>query len=432
MEKEYNSYLLAKLFKELSDDDMVDLLEEIKVISDPVFLFPVYEAYKKNKDAHISHYFVSTIGTIDSPSAIDICIEIGENTTTQLGDLGYVLDCLDKAKNYDERAVDIALLALSRFIHESGDLYDIYSILGFLKNAGKLDSVEVELFNIFIENRFSREIREHAFGKWIEIDPSNHISIIIAEYEEIKKEPEKEKVIARTISTWKGPKSEKLKNLIEKTGNIEAANIIKRATEKELANLKKEQVKNNEKVNEYYSTADLVEKIAFLREKINDEAKRHRNIGFILFPQNESVYSQLKIANDDATFMKACVGLREVVQDLSLDLSGHGLNRDEVKSLLQNESAENVNKSINKLYIFLIAKNFKVEYNVFGLRQVNQIAGLLGAHPKKEKDKLLKILKRLNIEKNYLEEEWGLLHRDLLTKYINSLVGILKAIKENT
>lgn len=428
---EYTSMLLAKLSSSISEDEMTDLLDDIGELGDPIFLFPVYQAYKNNKTKTISHYFLSTISKLNSTDTAKIGFEISEDPTTHVTDLTYVLEIFDKAKIYDQRATDVALSALYKFIGEqSTNEYSLYSILSYLKNGNKLPDIENDLLTIFSNKKFNTKSREYAFGKWLEIDPKKNLQVVIDKFEEIKTDSEKEKIIAKVVSTWKGTKSEELKSLIEKDGNLEASNIIKRSREKDLEKKQKENDKKDEIIKKSYSTADLIESIATLREKINDVAKMHQKVGFTFFPPNESVFTQLKTADDDATLIKVCISLREIIQDLSLDLGNHGLEISEIKKLLPDTSDEDINKSINKLFLFLSAKNFTVDNSVFGLKQLNQVIGLLGAHPRTEKDKLSKKLTEVGLGQNYREEEWGLLHRNLLKQYITFLEKLLKAIEE--
>jgi hypothetical protein len=428
---EYTSMLLAKLFSTISEDEMTDLLNDIGELGDPIFLFPVYQAYKNNKTRFISHYFLSAISKLDSTDITKIGFEIGEDPSTSVTDLTYVLEIFDKAKIYNQRATNIALSALYKFMSiKSTNEYSLYSILSYLKNSNKLPDIENNLLTIFSNKEFNTKSREYAFGKWLEIDPKKNLQVVIDKFEEIKTDNEKERIIAKTISTWKGTKSEELKSLIEKEGNLEASNIIKRLREKDLERSQKENSKKDEIIKKTYSTVDLIENITTLREKINDAAKIHQRVGFTFFPPNESVFTQLKTADDDATLIKVCISLREIIQDLSPDLGDHGLEIFEIKKLLPDTSDEDINKSINKLFLFLSAKNFTVDNSVFGLKQLNQIVGLLGAHPRAEKDKLSKKLVEAGLDQNYREEEWGLLHRNLLKQYITFLEKLFKAIEE--
>ena len=428
---EYNSMLLAKLSSDISEDEMTNLLDDIGKLGEPIFLFPLYQAYKNNQISHISHYFLSAISKINSPDIAKIGFEIGENLSTSLTDIIYVLEIFDKAKTYNQRAVNIALLALRRFINDNDpDEYDLYSIISYLKNNNKLAIVESSLLTILSDKKFNTKSKEYAFGKWLEINPKQNLQAVIDGFEDIKKDNKKDIIIAKVIRTWKGTKTEELKNLIEKNGSIEASNIIKRSREKDLEKNQKEIDKKNELVKKTYSTADLVEKISTLREKINEASITHENIGFKIFPPNEVIFTQLKTANDDATLIKICVRLREVIQNLSPDLGNHGLEVAKIKKLLPDTSNEDVNKSINKLFLFLSAKNFKVNDDVFGLRKLNRVVSLLGAHAVGEKNNLIKTLNENGLIQCYKEEEWGVLHKNLLKYYIEFLQKLLETFKE--
>lgn len=430
MSTEYNSMLIAKFYSTVYEEEMTDLLEEIAEIGDPVFLYPVYDAYKKNKKSFISHYYLLTLNSLNSNDVIQVALEIGENPETKIIDIAYVLDIFDKRKFYEQRAIDIALAGLSVFISEiNTNEYNLYTIVSFLKNAGSLSNIESKLLSIFINDKFNTKSREYAFGKWLEIDPKKNLQIIIDKFGEIKQNDKLESLIARVICNWTGTKIEELKKVIEEIGGIKAKYIIKRAREKDEEKQQKITEEKQQVVQKQYSNADLVEKIITLRVKINDIAKSNENIGLYIFPPNEAIFLQLKTANDNATLMKSCVGLREIIQNLNNDLGSHGLSTEEIKTLLPDAAKEDYNKSLNKLFLYLNSKKFKVDNSIFGLKQLSQLVGLIGAHPVAEKDQLIKKLAAVNLDKAYREEEWAAIHQNLLEQYAKSLSMLLEAIK---
>lgn len=430
MSVEYNSILLAKLSSLTDEDELVDLLDEIKEIKDPIFLYPLYEAYKKNKESYVSHYFISTISELNSNNVIQIALEIGEDSKSNIVDIEYVLEIFNQRKIYEQRAINIALKAFQKFITKKSDSeYSLYSIISYLKNAGYLNFIENDLFKIFISNEFNLKSRQYAFGKWLKADPKKNLQLIIDNYNDIRQNSEQELIIAKVICGWKGPKVEELRDIIEINGGLQAKNIIKRFKEKDEEKKQKTIFEKNKILEKIYSNADLIEKISLLRKRINDVAKANKNIGFIIFPPNEAIFLQSKIANDDATLIKACVNLRDFIQNLNNELSNYGLSDDEVKKLLPDTAEQDLGKSINKLFLYLTSKKFSVDNSVFGLKQLNQILGLIGAHPDKDKIALFKKLEEVGLDKAYNNEEWDIIHQSLLEKYINSLNLLLNTIK---
>lgn len=429
MNAEYNSKLIAELYSTTKEKKLLELLKEIEEINDPIFVYPVYEIYKKNTIKYISHYFLVTLNELNSSAIIPIAIEIGESPETSNTDRIYAVDIFEKRKYYEKPAIDIALASLSWFIKETGYVHKLYTIIPYLKDAGLLSNVEDDLRSIHLDDRFDTKVREYAFGKWLEINSKKQLQTIIENFEEIKEDEEYEALIARVISHWKGAKIEELKEIILEKGGIKAKHIIERAKKKKEEKEKKAESVKQQTVQERYSNADLVEEIVGLREKINDAARSHKNISFLIFPQNEAIFSQLKAANDSATLMMACVNLRGVIQNLSKDIRTHGFDNETIKKLLPDTAEHDFNKSINKLFLFLHSKQFKIDADLFGLRKLNQILSLLGAHPKSEKPKLAEELKNAKLYEAYENEEWAVLHQNLLTKYRDSLSTLLKAIK---
>ncbi len=431
MSKEYNSILLGKLFSDNSTDETIEILEEIAEIADPIFIHPLYEAYKKNTHSHISHYFFSALSKIQSADVIDICFEILEEHEISVTDKSYILEIFEKANLYDEKVIKIAVSTLNQYIKEQyNNEYTLYSIISFFEKAGILNQIKNELIAIFLDKKFNSKSRIHSLGKWFEIDAKKNIQEIIDDFEEIKKDKEKEVLIAKTIITWSGSKIDELKNIIKKTGSPEARHIIEQAEKKSKEKEAEKTKKQNKKIQQAYNNADLVEKIISLRGKINTVAKANDRINFPIFPQNELIHAQSKQAVDEITLIKACGDLRGIIQELNKDLSSHGLELEDIKKLLPYTAEEDFGKSINKLHLYLSAKKFKIDKSAFGLRNINQLVGLLGAHSSDEKDKLIKKLEEFKFKEMYLQEEWSLLHREILKKYITSLENILNSISE--
>ena len=429
MTSEYNSMLITKLYSTINEDEMEELLEEIGEIGDPIFLYPVYETYKKFKNRSIPHYFIIALKKLNSNNVIQVALEIGENPGTKNSDRIYVLGIFDKTKYYEQSALTIAIRSLSIFMTEISHEFDLYSIVSFIENADMLNKIESELFSIFENDNFNTKAKEYAFGKWLEIEPKIKLQGIIDNFSEIKQNNAKESIIARVISYWKGTKIEELKILIEKEGGVKAKHIIARSREKDEEKKQKANEKKQQTVQIQYSNADLVEKISTLREKINDVTKSNQDFGFSIFPPNEAMFSQLKTANDNASLMKACVGLREIIQNLNNELANHGLIPEEIKSLLPNTAEEDFNKSLNKLFLYFHTKKYKINNDIFGLKLLNQLVGLLGAHPQSEKEKLIKKLTDLNLYKAFQEEEWATIHQSLLEQYGKSLNLLFDAVK---
>ncbi len=225
--------LITKLYSTINEDEMEELLEEIGEIGDPIFLYPVYETYKKFKNRSIPHYFIIALKKLNSNNVIQVALEIGENPGTKNSDRIYVLGIFDKTKYYEQSALTIAIRSLSIFMTEISHEFDLYSIVSFIENADMLNKIESELFSIFENDNFNTKAKEYAFGKWLEIEPKIKLQGIIDNFSEIKQNNAKESIIARVISYWKGTKIEELKILIEKEGGVKAKHIIARSREKD-------------------------------------------------------------------------------------------------------------------------------------------------------------------------------------------------------
>lgn len=431
MDTEYNSKLISELYLATEEETILEILDEMSETKNPIFLYPIYEAYKKHKDAFYSHYFLSSLGELNTDELIPIAINIGEDQDTSNKDLGYVVDIFKKKKYYKENAINIALTNLSLFIDQGGDIYDLNTIVPYLEEAGLISKIEGYLKSIYTDDKFNINTRRYALGKWFEINPKKHIQCVIDDYDRIKNNENYETAVAKVVCKWKGLKIEELKKIILSKGSLRAKHIITTNQKKEKERNEKEKNLEQQIIKEKYSNADLVDQIIGLRNKINSASRLNSRIEFTIFPQNEAIGQQIKTANDEATLVKACVDLRGIIQNLNKQFENHGLEIEEIKKLLPDAEEHHFNMSINKFFLFLHSKKFKVDSSIFGLRELYQVLGLFGAHSVNEKEKLEKKLEKMCLYKYYNEENWVFLHQNFLKMYKDSLDKLLKVINES-
>ena len=431
MNTEYNSKLISELYSATEEETILEILDEMSETKNAIFLYPIYEAYKKHKSTCYSHCFISSLGRLDTDELIPIAIDIGEDQNIENIDRSYVVGIFKKRKYYKENAINIALASLSLFIDQGGDIYDLNVVIPYLEEAGLLGKIEEYLKSVYVDDRFNINTRGYALNKWFEINPKKHIQCVIDDYDRIKNNKNYETVVAKTICKWKGQKIEEFKKIILLKGSLRAKHIV--ATNQKKKEEKNEKDKNLEQqiIKEEYSNADLVDQIIGLRDKINSASRLNDRVKFTIFPSNEAIIQQIKTANNEATLVKACVDLRGIIQNLSKQFENHGLETEEIKKLLPDTEEHHFNKSINKFFLFLHSKKFKVDSSIFGLRKLNQVLSLFGAHSVSEKEKLEKNLKKMCLYKYYNEENWAFLHQNFLKMYKNSLDKLLKVINES-
>ncbi|MGB3345797.1 MAG: hypothetical protein WBA71_00880 [Candidatus Humimicrobiia bacterium] len=134
---------------------------------------------------------------------------------------------------------------------------------------------------------------------------------------------------------------------------------------------------------------------------------------------------QVEVAKNRELLRNACIDLRSCIQKISSP--EHNIEEELALKLIPGSTSEDLNKSINKLFLYLKSKRVKVDPGLFGFRDLNKIISLFGAHPDREEE-LKKILGKRGVLELYKNEKWSNIHRNILQLYKKSLEGLLDAI----
>ncbi|MDO8503449.1 MAG: hypothetical protein Q7S60_02040 [bacterium] len=432
MSTDYNSELISNLYKSTNQKKVIEIIEEMEEIGDPIFLEPIYDAYKRFQHTYISHYFVNAFEKFDSPKVLEIVTRIINDGNRKLSDFFWTLSTLDKHKEYSPSLINIAGMFLKDFA-EKGDKstgissdYELGETLRYLKNANSISVYEQELQQIIQNDSLDRETRSLALRYLLRIDSSRQFQYLIDEHPKIKG-TDLEVIISKeiTASGWKGGSVNKLKELIL-SGSGRARDIIEESVTKDKKLSEETEVKESLE----YANSLMIADIAGLRNDINLISSSRVDIGFDLFPQSELLVLQQKVPKDEASLKSLCNDLRTVIQSTSEKLIDHGYSPEEITKLLPDTAERDFNKSLNRLFLFLNAKKIVVKRDLFGLRELVHFTSLVGPHPEERKE-LIKELKRQNLDEKYISKEWSEVHKYLLRKYKESLSKLKEALEKD-
>lgn len=435
MSNEIEGKLIAEILGANTQQKIIDLLNEIKEINSPSFCYPLYEVYKKVKNKAYSHFILGALSGIDSEEIINIALEIGNESDTSVADLGYILNIFKDRKFHNPDTVQIGLnyfeqLQKQPLFCRSNDLDDIYT---YSVEAGFFEKIESKIQLIYKDNNFELETRIYSLNLSIILNPDIRMQELLDNYTNLKKDEDIDIIIAKVLNKWKGPKVEELKTLIKNTGGIRAKHIIEKEEKDKEKKKNESKITKEETIQTTYSNADIVENIVMLRNKINSVSSRNSNIGFKLFPQNESIVNHLIASNDKPKFMQICSELRDFITDFNknINIIDSEYSDEQKSNLLPKNTAPNdYKKSINRLFLFLNKRGFSLKNNVFGLRALNQISNLV-THSNKE-NQLIDLLKEESIYIFYKNEDFVSLHRELLNKYKDFLQNLNIVIAEKS
>lgn len=429
MASDYNSLLISKLYNSSNEDEIIETLEEIAEIKDEVFVMPVFDTYKRVKDVypHIAHYFVNALGGIRSESVRNILLELLEGiplSRTKGYLLSWILSAMAKQMYYPEKAIEIAGQFVRYYDNDlyieqlggRGD-YELETVLGYLKDANQLNKDYISILKrLLFASELSKREREVILYFLVRIDPETVLQDFLSGYKDIKN-TNLELIVTKELISWKGKKVDELKSLILKEGQNRAKEMLEKfAAEKRIIEEKNRKQVVEEETKEY-SNFRLVEEIVDLRGSINANTKNTWKI--IPFPNNELLLKQAKVASSEGEFVRLCNDLRAIVGQVSSDLGGHGLSKNEVEMLLPDSTDVDRGKPLNQFYLYLSSRGLKIDADFLGLKPLMKVLSLID-HPEAKHD-LLEKLEELKIKNIYEKQEWAVLHHSLLTLYKQSL-----------
>jgi hypothetical protein len=418
MSDEYNSKLTVQLNLATEEKKIQEILEEMEDIGSPFFIYPIYEKWKKfnHKFGFISHYFISCLTSITSKDVLDIAKEIMKTSQT-IKDILWVYPILEKYSCFDEIYVKLAKVFTSTILspkmkNEISDI-DLGFLLSYLSKSGRIKEVEEDLRNIVITEDADKDVRELSLHYLLRINPKIEIRYFIDNLRKLDSSI-LNNLLAKEILRWRHGEVSKLLDILKDFGGRPKEIIEDYEKQKQSQEKKIEEDKTNKYIN-----LQVVHEIHEIRTKINSLANANENIKSPLFYSGEQLIFQQEVVIDQNQFLARCIELRDLFENISEITKKHSLTIDDCKALLPGQQEDHYTKPINRLFLFLYSKSIKVEIDIFGMRQLNQIVSLIG-HPKQQSD-LFKVLKQLRLYEIYKSEKWDLLHSEILHRYRNAL-----------
>ncbi len=433
MGSEYNSNLISKLYQATGDKEIINTLEDMGDVGDPVFLHPILDGYIKHRDEFFGHYFLSTLAEIKSENVGKYLGDLLEKGKIKDRHITWVLNVMEEIGYFNPSINELAEKLVKNYSSPALkksfglDRWDLGFILEYLKKAGVIDKYNEDIRSLLFKENLNREEKTVALSYLLRIKSGEEFDYLIANYfDKINTDTELELIITKEILGWKGEKVEQLKCLIVKNGQEIAKEIIEKEREAKRQSQIKAEKKAQQEESIIYSNSKILKEIVDIRKEINRKTKLSKSFLYQLFPDYELLFAQTESANNEGSFVDSCSKLRAVVQNISKEVQNHGLNEETIKSLLPNAEWSDAGKSLNGLYLYLRSKNINTDPSLFGLKLLNKILSLVG-HPDAEKE-LMEMLSKINALELYNKKEWSKLHRHLLEFYKGGLEGLSSAL----
>ncbi len=426
MSTDYNASLIAELYSTKDSKKATDICDEMVEIGDSIFPRQIYEAYKKFRADSRSHYFVASLTCFKTSDTTEILKEIAHSTTSD-ADISMMLNYLTDINYFDSYIVSKVKDFFVKDI-ESEDIheYAIDAYFNYIQKSGHdLQEIEKLLRNCFENNNFSNPVRKAALKIILKIKPKEYIAYYYHNYESIRNK-KAEVIFVDEISTWHGGLIPLLHKKISEIGSPAAKEILQKEQLKKEKETQLKEASEQKVIKLEYETSDVIGNIADLRAQINKTASLDQRFGFNFFGLSEDIYKQVKPARDKESLVGYCIDLRELLGNFDAKLLEIKFSKERVSQLLPN--IKEPEKSINKFNLILSDRGIIDNTKIFGLRSINQIISKL-AHPREEKkEEFTDLLKQEGLFEIYKQDNWSMLHREILIRYKIALEKLLGAI----
>ncbi len=430
MAQEYNSELIYKLYDSKEAEEAIPILEEMDEIKDNVFLYPIYAAYLKYKNTFYSHFFIDSLNIYESNETVKIATKITKSPCKDT-DFIWSLPIFTKYNHFNDEIIKKCLYILDQSSNKKTKLiiedYHLEKITNFLLGAGKTKEIISNFRIILASNYFAKNVRNTVLKFLLKIDTVPTFDLLISDFQ--KFDPDLQTLISKQIITWKGPKTEILKKLIKETGTPRAIEIIE-TYEKKIENEKqKEEISKKQQETEEYGNTKIVLEISSLRTNVNYLALANEKLKTELISKGENLMCQIKTIKDQSSLIEACINLRSVILSINEKIViPNPIDTNVLSKILPGLRKEELNKSLNKLCVFLYLNGIKVDSSLFGIRSLNQTVSLIGAH-NDETEELIDLLKKQNLFEDFSNKNWDLLHKKILQMYKDSLTKMSDSLK---
>lgn len=429
MAAEDNSRIIAQLYKSKDDKEIIRLLEDVEEIGDPVFLEPLVALYETHIKESFSHYFLTALGEIKSSETGPHLQRLLKKVSVEKpGNVAWVLSAMESHNYFPSEAGEIAKMHIHYYsdevIREKLSLteIDLRYTLSYLEKSGKIKEIR-DLLRALLSSTLERGDKLTAVRFLIKIDPKDEFARFIRIFEAEIKDTDVEIILAKELANWGGGNADTLRDLIFENGSRRAKEIISQQKEKEEREEKKRERMAQQEESIVYNNAKIMTEIGALRRSINLKTLASPNFKFKLIPDNDLLIQQIESANDEGGLNNACTGLRSIVQDFDSEISNHGYSDEDVSKLLPNTTSQEQKKTLNQLYLYFTRRNIPIDSNLYGLRKLNRILTLFGAHPENEKE-FAEMLQKNGLATAFRDGDWSKLHSQILIMYKEALIKI--------
>src|SRR3989344_5243476 len=323
MANEYYSRLVSNLYNTKDVESAEDVLKDIGASPDGFFLYPIYDSYLRfQKEWALAH--LKAISKIDSPETLEILKKIAADQNTEAGNFVECLHSLEKFSYFDDQIFYRAYQILVDFSFGNKIFFHLADLLSYIEKSKKLKEVESLLAVVFRGETFDKDERQTALSYYLRCSPKEHINSFIENYDSIKDKP-LEELLVRELLGWHGSAVDRFIEKARTQGSSMVRGLIgEKRKKKEIEETQVKAEKDSKDIKNFANVKEVTE-ISQLRKKINEISISTTDLGFPIFPDDETILSQLSTVTGKDSLTSRCINLRDVIQNVTQEATDHGL-----------------------------------------------------------------------------------------------------------
>ncbi|MFA7169620.1 MAG: hypothetical protein WC178_02090 [Candidatus Paceibacterota bacterium] len=429
MRSDENSKLISDLYGAESRQEISDILEYMGESGNSIFVYPILDGYKKYKYSSLGYYFIWNLSRLDYPDLGERLNELLESYEIQKEHIPMALFFMSERRFFSNIANRMVVMHLEHYLDAEFradfglNSLGLSCVLNYAYKADILARFEKKLRELIFSDVLDEGEKAVAMSYLLESNQEKQIDFLIENYFDKIQKTNLEKNLARKLLFCKADNVRELRKIVIENGDDATAAFL---SKQGAISFKKR--KKDIEGGIVYDCVDVVIKISIIREQINKKTLFNEQFGFSIFPLNDLLVHQSQCVDDKSIFMSMCTDLLQITRTVSFAVRKHGLNEKEAEKFLKGMPDDKKNLELAHLFLYLNSKKVGVDYDFFGLRQLDRTIELL-LEDRGDQEFFGK-LENIGILKMYYQGQWHKIHSYLLNSYLQSLETMNKTFNQ--
>lgn len=430
MDSEESSKLISDLYNAKNRQQISDILEYMGEDGSSIFVYPLLDGYKKHKYSSVGYYFIWNLSRLDYSETGKRLNELLENYEIHKEHIPMTLFFMGERGFFSEIGNKMAEMYLDHYLDPDFrkdfgvNSLGLGCVLDYIYEADALGKFEDKLRTLVFDDTISEGEKAGALSFLLEDCQDRQIKFLIDNYAEKIKGTTLENNLAKKLLLCMSEDGSRLKSMIIENGNKEASTILLK-----YGDAGRREFERSGRTKTVYDCIKVTIKVGIIREQINKKTLANEHFGFPVFSLNNLLIHQAQCVDDKDIFIEMCADLLEIIRAVSPEVRNHGLGNKEMEEILAGTPDEKKDLDLAHFLLYLSAKGIGVDYDFFGLRQLDRTLTLLLENGEENKEFFEK-LENIGIAHLYRKNQWHKLHGYLMNSYLQSLENMNKTFNQ--